>query len=528
MENQVQLITEFLDNVGGDYATSKVQKYVKMNLDAKAKLNNILGLTIDNGLTKTLPIAMTNDMILSQYYSLTGMLGGILRANNYTNIDYVAGTCKNQKNQDVRLTRVLQKFKENIQEHDNYKHACRSLGITDYKFESLCPRLGELANSSTQELFITSSIAEFMRVNYHSSYSSCYKHQACGGTSYWTGTLSYGIDPFTLLVGIRNKENQCKTGRSWLWTFPDGVDSNGTDHGTPFMVQPKSYGEFTTLHRKAVREAIQDCIQQGKWKLSSGEENSVRQDNRYGYIDNYDLTIAYAKGESKPRQIYINFSENDDSLFCLECGSHEDLSDGSGLCSSCDNNYVGYCAECGDGIEDEDDLYYGSDDQCYCHSCYSDRFFYCECCSETAEQEGSEIVRGSRNGRRYTERVCEYCLSYSSNIGQCDDCSSYFFTDEISLSETVEGDQVCDDCSEGYCDHCELAFMSSSVSVKLADGREFCGDCAESETFVCLECGERFETSDAAEESDEMCQACYDAKDQPPLIADSEYIREAA
>lgn len=529
MENQIQLITEFLDDVGaGYYSTPNVEKYVEWNLRAKAKLNDVIGLNLDNGLTKVIPITMTNQQIMDQYQYLNTILFSILPEGKYHSIDYVAGTCKNQKGQEVRLTRIIPKFKEQIQGHSYYRQACQEIGISDYKFESLCPRLGELANSSNQELFITSSIAEFMRVNYHSSYCSCYKHQAYGGTSYWTGTLAYGTDDFSLLVGIRNKTTKYKTGRSWLWAFPDGIDSSGVNQDTPFMVQPKSYGEFSKLHRKAVREAIQDCIQPGKWGVFvDDEDNKVHHDYRYGYIDNYDLTISYAKGKDKPQKIYIDFGMSADSLFCLSCGCEEDLSDGSGQCNDCANDYHCYCSCCEEGLS-EDDVYYGADDSPYCQHCYNDRFFYCECCGDTAWIENSERVTGYCIGRSYTERVCEHCLKNGS-ISECSDCGNYFFDDEVPLKETVDGDYVCEDCSEGYCDCCELAFARGSEAVDLANGKSYCVGCTEDSTFTCVECGELFD-NDEESETEGLCVSCFEKLQQLdlPLVSDSECLSEAA
>lgn len=283
-----------------------------------------------------------------------------------------------------------------------------------------------------------------MQVNRNSSYTSCYKHGILTETSYWSGTLSYGLDNFTLLVGIRNKDTKYKTGRSWLWLFPDGVDSAGTDHQTPFMVQPKSYGEFTTCHRKAVRAYIQERINSSEtWKV--GTRGAISYESTYGYIDNYDLSFSYLKGENKPQDVHINFYSD---LWCLSCGD-TDVNDGTGQCSSCEDTGI-CCAECGDSI-DPDDAYSDPNGNQICSDCYNRNYFYCEHCEEDCDIDDLVTVEGGRNG---SENMCKHCAENGRGIFYCEECGTYYFTSYTSSYDNINGGVICENCanySKSYC-----------------------------------------------------------------------------
>ncbi len=473
MERQLKLAKEFLERIEAKFDEKYLSDYVKINLSEKDNLNTLLGLTAENDYTVTLPVLLDNDTVKAHYAFLNNVLSFVLHNADYKDIAYVKGTVVNPKGQTIKITRVIPKFQEQIIKHPNYSRACRELGITDDSFSSICPRIGEIANASHQELFITSSIAEFMMVNDNSSYTSCYRHGVFTDTSYWSGTLSYGVDKFTLLVGIRNKDTNYKTGRSWLWCFPEGKDSLDRDMGTPFMIQPKSYGEFTSIHRKAVRMYIQSKIMPDvTWK--AGKKGNMSYEARYGYIDNYDLTVSWIKGEEKPEP-RITFSSR---LHCLYCGSTSDIESGDGLCWDCteDSDYLS-CVCCGDRVH-EDDVYYARDNGPYCEHCYNDTFFYCEECSEDELREDAVEVRYSRNGREYTQLVCEHCISNSSRIHYCERCDTYYHDRHFNSIETVEGDFVCESCIVGSCDDCGSGLTEISATVEIG-GYTYCENCAE-------------------------------------------------
>lgn len=479
MERQLKLADEFLERIRTSYSKEYLKQYISKNIKAKETLNQLLGLTPENDYTVTLPVLLDNTAIVEHHPFLNSVLTSVFHNSDYKDLDYVKGTIVNPKGQTIKITRVIPKFQEAIIKHGNYNRACRELGITDSSFASIGPRLGELAHATNQELFITSSLAEFMMVNDNSSYTSCYRHGVFTSSSYWTGTLSYGMDKFTLLVGIRNKTTKYKTGRSWLWVFPDGIDSAGTDMETPFMVQPKSYGEFTSLHRKAVRMYIQSKILSNvTWK--AGKKSSIHYSTGYGYIDNYDLTVSWMKGEDKPDP-FIKFEHD---LICLNCGSNDTLNSGDGLCDYCSEEGTEVCSNCGDRVH-EDDAYWGRD-YCYCGACFNDLFFYCEECGEDEYRDEAVPIRGRNN---IETLVCIHCAHNSSYINYCEECETYYYNRYIASAESVEGDVICADCVTGYCEDCGNAFSSNSEQVEIGV-YTYCRHCAENHEADEEECEE--------------------------------------
>lgn len=512
MERQYAEAVKYLDHVGGGYTSSNLKKYIERNIQAKQKLNELLGLSAEKDYTISLPVTMTNDEVKLTYQYLSNLL--IAALEGYTDIDFVKGTVVTPKGQTTKLTRAVAKVKDTILSFDGLlTGAFRELEITDGNFDSIGPRLGEIANNQNQELFITSSIAEFMKVNHNSSYTSCYRHGKLTSTSYWSGTLSYGLDDFTLLVGIRNKHTGFKTGRSWLWLFADGIDGRGVDHGTPFIVQPKSYGEFSTLHRKAVRAYIQKCISPTEtWK--AGGSGSIEYHSSYGYIDNYDLTFSYLKGEERPKGVMIDFYSD---LWCLSCGD-DDVNDETGQCICCEETGV-KCYCCGDSI-DEDDCRYDPNGNPICYYCYDDRYFYCEHCGEDCDIDDREEVAGGRYGTTY---MCSHCANNNSDIFYCEECEKYYFTARIAGYESINGNMICEGCADYICDECGVAAASNDSFINTETGETYCEDCAKDLTFTCKECGGIFHNAYVSCEAN-VCDSCY----VEPEESEEEAEQEAA
>lgn len=82
-----------------------------------------------------------------------------------------------------------------------------------------------------------------------------------------------------------------------------------------------------------------------------------------------------------------------------------------------DQEYYDTCANCGDGLH-EDEGYYAPDDNTYCESCYYELFDTCELCGETHDREHITYVESTR------ENVCHECLD--ARFTMCDNCGDYY------------------------------------------------------------------------------------------------------
>lgn len=102
-------------------------------------------------------------------------------------------------------------------------------------------------------------------------------------------------------------------------------------------------------------------------------------DTNYMYNDMCSGYYGYEGMDTFDSSVYINFSG---PAMCIGCGSHvggdSDCDEpGTLLCVSCRDVIV--CAGCG-SVLNEDNTYWGPDDEPYCECCHSDRFVHAECC----------------------------------------------------------------------------------------------------------------------------------------------------
>lgn len=176
----------------------------------------------------------------------------------------------------------------------------------------------------------------------------------------------------------------------------------------------------------------------------------------------------------------------------------------------------GLCIRCGQ--ETENGL--------YCEDCEQGSN-YCDDCEQYTDDELTTVYN-SEGGRI---QVCQYCLE--DHYRYCDVCNSYYPYDEV---RDIDGDCLCDDCRDEYCEECDYcgeehrrsdmilvdgiyggeAWVCNDdyclwnypkcdncegrhhegvmTAVYLADGltRDLCEDCAE-DYDTCPECGVRIE-----------------------------------
>lgn len=477
IESMVDFAVRRFESCNAKYSKEGLEKAIHASIERKSKLNSILGLDESNDFTLTLPLEASESDIRNAF-SYTNRLVERLLYFLHTNTpsysfreNYIQG-----KSGKTKLTRYLSKYEEFIKSSEHFKPCLEELSnggaMSTKSFQDFVCRLGELKDSGGNELFITSSIAEMWGVNWNSAYRSCLRHKHETDTSYFSGTSAFGMDEFTLLVGVRRKHDKYKLGRSWLHVFPDGIDTKEKDHKTPFMLQVKSYGEFNTNMRKVVREAVQKQINHyindpaNDWV--SGSSDNMIEEHFHGYIDNYDLTISYMKKPkvSRPTSINVSFSK---MATCINCGDVvKTLTAGGSLCDNCQDEYYCKCQDCGSIIYEEEGAHPVNGEN-LCRSCYNARFFTCSCCNQTFDK--AEAITAIVEGR--SSLICKGCMDDSFAV--CDLCGKAHKKD--TMSDSVEGHFICESCSEGYCDDCGKFFEPESESFDAEDGCAYCVSC---------------------------------------------------
>jgi hypothetical protein len=157
---------------------------------------------------------------------------------------------------------------------------------------------------------------------------------------------------------------------------------------------------------------------------------------------------------------------------------------------NCQDGVIGgtCCSCCGDRYDEEDGGTWYADEP-WCQSCYEEYLSYCEGCDETVRSEEMVCVPGDggrahgSNGR-YNARAHDRYL-----CGECAD------------SETTE----CANCGDR---------RYSDLMLTLADGDEWCMDCAESGTFHCEHCDEHHESFDGmvtVDDDEVWCGSCAES-----------------
>lgn len=90
------------------------------------------------------------------------------------------------------------------------------------------------------------------------------------------------------------------------------------------------------------------------------------------------------------------------------------------------------CESCGDAIT-HDNMYYGSDSNCYCEQCFYEVFETCSYCGETHYHEDITFVD--------YDYYCEACLD--SQCVQCNKCKEHVHKSDAN---SIEASSYCDNC----------------------------------------------------------------------------------
>lgn len=118
------------------------------------------------------------------------------------------------------------------------------------------------------------------------------------------------------------------------------------------------------------------------------------------------------------------------------------------------------CESCGTGI-DEDDSHTDDNGDCYCESCYSDRYFYCERSGDTVPFDETSFVRiANHRGRYYHERVSDQWRD--DNCTLTEDDEEWYLTDAVIWIEDSPYSPNFEDY--GTCEVTNELFLSENLA----------------------------------------------------------------
>jgi hypothetical protein len=206
-----------------------------------------------------------------------------------------------------------------------------------------------------------------------------------------------------------------------------------------------------------------------KW----GEEGITSRGNYYldnkglGYKDDPTAVLKMKEGGSIPD---VDIGSR---YPCPSCGTtrSKDENNERLICDECDGSSKYNCDSCGGRYnEDEVETFGGN---CYCSSCFNNRFFYCFSCGEAERHEDA-------------------------------------VTDD-------DGDLYCDLCAKEYltyCEHCESYYRKDSrvdfVYVDSVD-ETICSNCIDKDFSSCTNCGDYY--LDGKLEND-LCEGCIEIEEE--------------
>jgi hypothetical protein len=162
--------------------------------------------------------------------------------------------------------------------------------------------------------------------------------------------------------------------------------------------------------------------------------------------------------------------EIQNQVACAECGALIDVDDsheidGKHYCGDC----TICCESCGDYVR-TDDAKTSDRGDCYCESCYDDKFVRCEGC-------GCEVRRDHSYSSDDGNDYCSDC--YHENYTCCERCNCEVSTDDSYTDD--DGNCYCETCYHDLYCHCESCDHEISNDDAICiDGNVYCESCAPS------------------------------------------------
>lgn len=366
----------------------------------------------------------------------------------------------------------------------------------DYGYNYHMALLGDSVNPLTingKTFVISINLIDYLTMSFGTNWSSChtidkrnyrrsehtYQGQYCGGT------LAYANDMVTMITYIVDEKNENKHGRNEYHCY-------GTD--VPYCLRDKEHravaawdkdklyiarvypddrdgGELGigAQFREIIQQIFAECLGVSNiWTTKKGNSaTSTYVKNAIDIIAAYPDWQHYDTGAiSFLRRIDGILNEEPilicNHVICPNCGVEHDYSDNI-LCEECaGDNYFGYCHRCGDGFNEDNEVYVECNDSSYCcEECANNDGYYRD--HDGIWRSEDDLIYIEDNGDYYPdddERICpcedDGNWHLQRNCRQCDgdDCWYYYTDDGV---ETADGkwyhdEDTAEDNGYVYCD----------------------------------------------------------------------------
>ena len=287
--------------------------------------------------------------------------------------------------------------------------------------------------------------------NMPNNYSGCYS----------SGTVSYMLDSTSMVLYTVDASYDGDE----YWTQPK-INRQMFHYGEDKLVQARLYpqdndgnGDAYVPYRNIVQQIMSIIFEfPNLWVLKKDNYPATSCVRSWGtHYRDYECyrncNVSYIKGSENKNYMSVGADP-----ICIECGERHSEAENI---NHCRNGHR--CANCGEWIDREDEIWV--DDECYCRDCVS----YCDRCGEYHREEGTYIPSEDRY-------VCDSCLS--AWYVYCDSCDEYVHENNMVWIE-CECRYVCDDCADRYytcCEDCGEYFPNDDIR-EYDDYLMLCNDC---------------------------------------------------
>jgi hypothetical protein len=374
------------------------------------------------------------------------------------------------------------------------------------------------------------NFADWFMVSTSESWSSCLNLQSDYEACYWSGLPGLITDPNRMLIYVTDGKTKNYQGiivnkfvtRTWGLLEKSGkvfpvrhyplqlISDEAMPAIFPFPVYEGALDKDNDGFGKGkhyFKDIITNYENEGIYIYQDGTGFELEEDEE----GNQKISIEKShSGYHKVVRKNGKWRLDEDTLYDYTEGLDGLISRGLELSDSPESGIP--CYNCGDNV-DEDDVYYGDDDQPYCEHCFNSNFTCCSTCGETISIEDAN--QGS-DGDYYCARHFENRFFY------CDNCSEVCAHDD---GYSTDDHVYCESCFEELCVTCDECGQNLEKSdnehnhvIVDGDNKILCETCFDKEFIRCEECDKAVKKEDACNhENDELCHSCFIKRIQPDL-----------
>lgn len=457
--------------------------------------------------------------------------------------------------QEAKLFKYIKKWylEQNEEKIDNFKNSVwRTIdGFSysdrenfDYCFKRASEKIGTMKLPDKDlKAVLSFNFADWFLVSTAESWSSCLNLQSDYEACYWSGLPGLITDPNRMLIYITDSKSKSYRGITVdkfitrTWGLLEESD----------VVFPVRHYPLQIISDEAMNTIFPFSVYEGS--LDRNNSDFYRGKHLYkDIVTNYENESVYIyqdgtgfnikKHEDGKQEVYIYHSHSgyyklinnknggwridEDTIYNYTDGLDGLIDRGCQLKDHPDCGVI--CSNCGDHVN-EDNVYFGPDEQPYCEDCFDENFISCLTCGETM---AIEDAHQGTDGDYY----CEY--HFNRNFFYCDNCGEVASNNE---QNEVYSQYYCNSCFASrfeICTECKTDIDKRTDQYRSfmeEDGEQkvLCANCFDAKYIECKDCDSIVKKEDICKHGDdELCHSCFTKRIQPDFPEIKEELIEGA